>query len=69
MSSSQAVMLPTNVQPSRYTLTLEPDMEAASFLGREAVEIEVLSATSSITMNASELQSPAAPSHSVRPLD
>ncbi len=49
-------MLPNNVKPSRYTLALEPDMEAASFLGSETVEIEVLSATSSITMNASELQ-------------
>ena len=49
-------MLPNYVKPSRYTLTLEPDMEAASFLGHETVEIEVLTATSSITLNASELQ-------------
>ena len=53
---SQAVMLPDNVKPSRYILTLEPDMEAASFLGHETIEIEVLAPTSSITMNASELQ-------------
>ena len=49
-------MLPTNVKPSRYTLTLEPDMEASSFLGHETIEVDVLASTSSITLNASELQ-------------
>ena len=56
MSRSQTVMLPTNVKPSRYTLALEPDMEASSFLGHETIEVDVLASTSSITMNASELQ-------------
>ena len=42
-------MLPTNVKPSRYTLALEPDMEAASFLGHETIEIDVLTPTSTIT--------------------
>ena len=56
MPSSQAVMLPTNIKPSRYILALEPDMEASSFLGHETIEVDVLTSTSTITLNASELQ-------------
>ena len=56
MPKSEAVMLPANVRPSRYTLTLEPDLQSFTFRGRETIEVEVLEPTSTITLNAAELE-------------
>ncbi len=47
--------LPGTVVPSHYQLVLEPDLEAATFRGTEAVEVEVLTRTSEIVLNALEL--------------
>ncbi len=52
---TEAVMLPTNVRPKRYTLTLEPDFDSFAFKGEESVEIDILEPTSSITLNSIEL--------------
>lgn len=47
--------LPTHVVPSRYELTLEPDLEAATFRGAVAIDIELLDATDEIVCNAKDL--------------
>ena len=55
MTESNAVMLPKDVRPSRYTLTLRPDLETFTFSGSVAIDIEVLRPTDSIVLNAAEL--------------
>jgi puromycin-sensitive aminopeptidase len=44
------------VVPRRYDLTLEPDLEAASFSGHEAVAVEVVTATTEVVLNAVEIE-------------
>jgi puromycin-sensitive aminopeptidase len=48
--------LPRTVVPSRYELTLEPDLSAATFTGQSAVEVEVVESTDEIVLNAIELE-------------
>ena len=55
MSRSDAVILPGNVRPVRYRLTLEPDLAEFTFRGEETVDIEVLEPTSAITLNCVEI--------------
>ena len=56
MSKSNAVMLPPNVRPVRYDLTLTPDLTEFTFRGIQTVEIEVLEPTSAVVLNAAELE-------------
>ncbi len=56
MPKSEAVMLPSDVRPTRYVLALEPDLGAFTFRGEETIDIEVLEPTAAITLNAAELQ-------------
>ena len=55
MTESNAVMLPKDVRPSKYTLTLQPDLQTFIFSGSVAIDIEVLQPTDSIVLNAAEL--------------
>ena len=55
MEQSNAVLIPANVKPVNYRITLEPDFGTFTFTGSETVRVEVLSATSAITLNAIEL--------------
>ena len=55
MSKSSRVTLPTNVKPTRYRLTLEPDLEAFTFRGEEAVDIDVVEPSSEITLNSTDI--------------
>ena len=55
MPKSDAVILPGNVRPVRYRLTLEPDLAEFTFRGEETVDIEVLEPTSAITLNCVEI--------------
>jgi puromycin-sensitive aminopeptidase len=48
--------LPRTVVPSRYDLTLEPDLDAGTFDGAVAVAIEVLEPVTEIVLNANELR-------------
>ena len=48
--------LPRDVVPTRYELTVVPDLDAAVFHGHERVELEVMTPTSSIICNAAELE-------------
>ena len=48
--------LPRTVVPSRYAVTLEPDLEAFTFDGREAIELEVAEPVREIVLNSIELE-------------
>jgi puromycin-sensitive aminopeptidase len=48
--------LPRDVVPTRYELTIAPDLDGAKFLGHERVELELSAPTSAIVCNAVELE-------------
>ncbi len=48
--------LPRAVLPSRYELTLEPDLESFAFEGREMVAVRVVEAVDEIVLNAIDLE-------------
>ena len=56
MPSADAVVLPSNVKPSKYRLTLQPDLETFTFSGKQTVDIEIVNPTARIVMNAAELE-------------
>ena len=56
MPSTDAVVLPSNVKPSKYTLTLQPDLETFTFTGKQTVNIEIVEPTARIVLNAAELE-------------
>eukprot|EP00794_Sanderia_malayensis_P017827 gene17827-19608_t len=43
--------LPTNVVPSNYEITLQPDLKNFTFKGNEIIDLQVKSSTKQITMN------------------
>jgi puromycin-sensitive aminopeptidase len=55
MTSTNEWKLPTNIRPTLYTLTLEPDLENFTFTGSETIAIEVDEPASLIAMNSSEI--------------
>ena len=46
--------LPRSVIPTRYELGLEPDLDAATFRGSEAVSIDVIEETETLAKQKSE---------------
>jgi hypothetical protein len=52
---SGRVLLPTNVVPKRYTVELMPDFDAFTFDGSVVVEVDVVEATSAITVHSKEM--------------
>lgn len=58
LSAAQALeyRLPVSVVPSRYELTLTPDLSAFTFTGDETVAIRVVAPTAEIVVNALELE-------------
>ena len=56
MAKSNAILLPANVRPVKYRLTLEPDLQRFTFKGQETIAIEVLESTSTITMNSIDIE-------------
>ncbi len=48
--------LPRTVIPSRYELTLRPDLEAATFAGTASIAVTVQEATDTVVLNAIELE-------------
>ncbi|HET9365976.1 MAG TPA: M1 family peptidase, partial [Candidatus Angelobacter sp.] len=51
-----AQRLPEGVTPEHYALTFTPDLQKATFAGEETIDVQVQKATSTITLNAAELQ-------------
>src|SRR5438105_999936 len=54
--SAFAQRLPITVAPTHYDLWFAPDLENATFRGRETIDVTVPNPTSSITLNAAEIQ-------------
>ena len=52
----QPYRLPRTVVPSRYDLTLAPDLDAGTFEGDVDIAVEVVEPVSEIVLNANELE-------------
>jgi|AGTN01.3.fsa_nt_gi Aminopeptidase N len=48
--------LPTHVVPSRYEITLRPDLKSSLFTGHEVIDVQVLAPTASIVINSKGLK-------------
>src|SRR6476659_732159 len=55
-SAAVAQRLPSGVAPTHYTLWFAPDLERATFRGRETIEVTIQRPTPSITLNAAEIE-------------
>ncbi|QYG93863.1 M1 family metallopeptidase [Iamia sp. SCSIO 61187] len=56
MAETNPHRLPRTVLPRRYDLRLAPDLEAATFAGTVAIEVEVQEPTAEVVLNAIELE-------------
>ena len=56
MAEQERVLLPADVYPTRYDITLKPDLERFTFDGSETIDIEVKSATRRVVLHAAELE-------------
>ncbi|HEU5256453.1 MAG TPA: M1 family aminopeptidase [Vicinamibacterales bacterium] len=54
-SSAIAQRLPSGVTPTNYTLWFAPDLERATFRGRETIDVTLQRPTTTITLNAAEI--------------
>ena len=50
--ATQAQRLPGGVHPEAYTLTLTPDLQAATFTGEETIVLTLDAPSTAITLNA-----------------
>jgi len=55
-TASQAQRLSSNVHPEHYSLSLTPDLQAATFTGEETIDVVLDAPTKSITLNAAEIK-------------
>ncbi|MGD0860112.1 MAG: M1 family metallopeptidase [Terracidiphilus sp.] len=53
--SATAQRLPSTVLPEHYTLTLTPDLKAATFSGVESIDVTIAEPAGAITLNAAEI--------------
>ena len=56
MPATEAVLLPDNVTPVKYTLTLQPDLENFTFRGEETVAVDIYGDVAEIVLNCSEIE-------------
>jgi aminopeptidase N len=54
-ANARAQRLPNTVLPQHYSLTLTPDLKAATFTGFESIDITLAEPTNTITLNAHDL--------------
>ena len=52
----EAQRLPGGVRPEHYSLTITPDLKAATFAGSETIEVVLDAPTTAITLNAAEIE-------------
>lgn len=50
------VRLSNKVIPNRYKLRIQPDLEASTFVGEEAIEVTLLQSTKNITLHSKDLE-------------
>jgi aminopeptidase N/puromycin-sensitive aminopeptidase len=55
LAQANAQRLPQTVRPEHYTLTLTPDLKAATFSGIETIDVTLAEPTDHITLNAAEI--------------
>jgi aminopeptidase N/puromycin-sensitive aminopeptidase len=55
INQAAAQRLSSNVLPSHYTLTLAPDLQAATYTGEETIDLTLAQPTKEITLNAIEI--------------
>src|SRR5262249_8320310 len=55
-SAAIAQRLPSGVTPTHYTLWFAPDLERATFRGRETIEVALQRPTTTVTLNAAEIE-------------
>jgi puromycin-sensitive aminopeptidase len=56
MSTVATSLLPPDVQPLHYRISLSPDLSAFTFAGEETIDLEIHQSTSQIVLNAAELE-------------
>ena len=56
MPSAEAVVLPANVKPSKYKMTLQPDLKTFTFKGDQTIDIDIVVPTARVMLNAAELE-------------
>src|SRR5919106_3027842 len=56
MSTVATSLLPAEIRPVKYQVSLSPNLTAFTFAGEETIEIEVSQPTSQIVLNAAELE-------------
>ena len=56
MTEYSEFQLPSDTRPIKYNLTLKPDLEQFTFDGKEIVEVEIISETSEIVLNAIDIE-------------
>src|SRR3981081_171414 len=54
--AAQAQRLPASIRPEHYTLTLTPDLRAATFSGEETIDLVLDAPSKTVTLNAAELK-------------
>ena len=54
--AARAQRLPATVTPAHYTLWFAPDLQNATFRGRETIDVVVTTPTTTVTLNAAEIQ-------------
>jgi aminopeptidase N/puromycin-sensitive aminopeptidase len=54
-SSARAQRLPTNAIPLSYSLSLTPDLKAATYTGSETIDVSLADPATSVTLNAIEI--------------
>ena len=55
MNSSKPTMLPSDITPIKYNLTIAPNLDNFRFQGDISIDIQVLKQTDLITLNCIEL--------------
>ena len=56
MTTDDRITLPSGISPSKYRLSLSPDMQKFTFDGEVQIAVEVLNTVNTIVLNAAELQ-------------